>query len=566
MRKNKILTAAIASALSLGTLGAGTVLAASPTLLVLQPAAQLAGGDPAKADFAKPATASEYAAELFVDADAAIATDDNAASNSFDVGANDDRHFIVGYKLDLGSDADARASTLIIVTATLNGGTWGKDILPTQALYCDTAGIVINGGAPAGCNATHGFGPVQISKSGPGGTDKDNVVSFSIQSLKTVKDYFNASDWFYFSFDVDDLVDFSAAGNSLSIEMKAEYVLGANMVTPLGSPVSKGLATFVRGASPDVNAAAPPPSKVVVDVAENSLKFKADATTTTKAKIGTIELASSIGSTTRDYDGSSNYIVGNLESDLTITNGPFSASRTEPGMVFLDVDNDNTYTAGTDILCAVKSDTTAECKVSSTVAPVVDQDGLQNGFKVPIIVVADGTTEILPQDDAPIGTWNVSIDGGTKRATIDTLTHIKSNGTKCTLYNIPDETGGLDGVSVRLTNKNTKLAGKVFGEIILEDGTKPYGSKPLELVTLEPSQTLRLFAGDAAANANEKEQPQPFDLTFGGKYSWPGQRARLYITSTLVNGDLEAVALVRNKLHGGPGMNMSTGATGTGCK
>jgi hypothetical protein len=134
------------------------------------------------------------------------------------------------------------------------------------------------------------------------------------------------------------------------------------------------------------------------------------------------------------------------------------------------------------------------------------------------------------------------------------------------LYNIPDETGGLDGVSVRITNKNTKLPGKIFGEIILEDGTKPYGLKPLELITLEPSQTVRLYAGDAASNANASEEPTPFDLTFGGKYSWPGQRARLYITSTLVSGDVEALALVRNKLHGGPGMNMSTGATGTGCK
>jgi hypothetical protein len=570
MRKNKILAAAIASALSLGA--GNAFAAASPKLVLLQPAGKTAGGAETIADFNEPATAPKFSSDLLTGPLVALPSNaaNGAGNAAFGGAGSNDRHFIVGYKLDLANDDNARLSSLITITATLNGGSWGTDIIPLQqAQYCNSASLTI-AAAPAECNKTHTV-PVSVAKSGTGGTTKDQSVSFTIRPNAG---NFNTSDWFYFSFDVDDLVDFAATGAPLTLDMEASYILGKDVISPLGTKQQVQLASFVPGTEVTIRPADEPPI-VKVDVGANSLQFKKDnVTSTTTVQIGVLSLQKSSGAVS--FDGSSAYNNGVVESTLTITGAPFSASRNEPGMVFLDIDpvaglttspsGDGIYTKDKDVLCTVTNDTMATCKLSGSVDPKASVAG----FTIPIMLTADGKTEILPQEDAPIGLWEVQLgptgSTGSKKPYESALTHITSNGTKCTLYNIPDEMGGLDAVSIRVTNKNTKLPGKIFGEIVLEDGTKPYGSKPLELLSLEASQTVRLFAGDAVANANANEEPPPFDLTFGGKYSWPGQRARLIITSTLVSGDVEALALVRNKLNSGPGMNMSTGATGTGCK
>jgi hypothetical protein len=170
------------------------------------------------------------------------------------------------------------------------------------------------------------------------------------------------------------------------------------------------------------------------------------------------------------------------------------------------------------------------------------------------MVVADGTTSIATLSDPPTAILDMTYtSGGTKKTYKGKLRHIKDNGTKCTLYNIPDGTAGrgsLDGVSVRFTNKSTTRTGTIFGDLIDEKGVSIYGARKT-LATVEPSATVRLNSGEGG----------DLDLTFG-QYNWAGQRAKLVITSDLQ--DVEIFGLVRN-VQGGPSMNVSTGATGNGC-
>jgi hypothetical protein len=124
MRNNKILTAAIASALSLS---AGSAFAAQ-SISLMQPQ-----GGTAVAGLTTPvANALTFASELFPAAN--IASSGTAATAFVPFTAD---AFVVRYDTGLTGSVGSTAS--MVITATLSGGTWGKAIEPAaQVMLCST--------------------------------------------------------------------------------------------------------------------------------------------------------------------------------------------------------------------------------------------------------------------------------------------------------------------------------------------------------------------------------------------------------------------------------------------
>jgi hypothetical protein len=399
------------------------------------------------------------------------------------------------------------------------------------------------------CNGLHSFTPVAVSKGVLPSKESDSTADFVIQRTDNTKE-FNTSDWVFFAFDVDDLGAFQNTNGVLRLTMEASVV-------SLGAPIPLGTATIDLAKSDSALQVAITPNRepqlIAVDVAQNYLKFVKGTTTTQVVSLGDVVMQPKDG--VRDYNGSNDYPIGAVpkKGTLTVTNGIFSASK-GTNAVFLDLNNNNTFDEGTDIAAVVKDDTTAVWELEDPADDLVQN--LIDAAKQPprIVVVVDGTTPIATLSEAPRALLEIFFDdSATPKRYTGKLRHIKDNGTKCTLYNIPDGTAGLgslDGVSVRITNKSKDRTGTIFGELYDEKGVNLYGSRKT-LATIEPMATIRLNTGEGG----------DLDLTYG-QYHWAGQRARLVITSDLQ--DIEMFGLVRNT-QGGPNMNVSTGATGNGC-
>jgi hypothetical protein len=181
-----------------------------------------------------------------------------------------------------------------------------------------------------------------------------------------------------------------------------------------------------------------------------------------------------------------------------------------------------------------------------------------------VCVIADGVKAIEEQPRAPVATLEMgSIQPFAKYS--GRLRYIKENGTKCTLFNIPDgteEAGSLstDVVSVRITNNSGTDSGTLYATLYNQSGQPIYTpAKRQAIGPIGPYQTVRYYTGQESANGYD----ETFDLTtYGNAQHWVGQRATVVIATELT--DVSIFGLVRNR-HGGPNMNISTGATGNGC-
>jgi hypothetical protein len=535
MRNNKILAAAIASALSLG---AGSAFAAIDAVL-LHPA----GGDDTTAG---PGTAgvATYASEIFSSAATTIPSSAGGAlDNSLVTGTAVDEiddSFIVRIKLN----SNASTADAVVIKATLSTGTWGSPLVPTQLRYC-TSISMDDLATNEECDdlATP---VVKVSKGNLQSTDTDSTADFVIQRLAGEPD-FTASDWIFFAFDVDDLNAFQTTNGTVTLTIEAEARSGNFSPMSLGSRTidlarsDSALAVTIRANTE--------PQTIAVDVAQNYLKFIKGSANTQVVSLGDVILEPKTG--VKSYNGSDNYSAttnAGKSGTFTVNNGIFSASK-GTNAVFLDL-NGNDIFDGNDIVGVVNSDTTATFALSNA-----NIDNLIASKAVPprVMVTVDGTTPIATLPDAPQALLEISFGEGKPKPYPGKLRHIKDNGTKCTLYNIPDGTAGLgslDGISVRVTNKSKDRTGTIFGELFDEKGVSIYGSRKT-LSTIEPSATVRFNTGEGG----------DLDLTYG-QYHWAGQRAKLVITSDLQ--DVEIFGLVRN-VQGGPNMNVSTGATGNGC-
>jgi hypothetical protein len=226
--------------------------------------------------------------------------------------------------------------------------------------------------------------------------------------------------------------------------------------------------------------------------------------------------------------------------------------------VFLDKDDKCQFDATTDIAATKVTETTAEWTVLTTDHLTKISD------KMYVCVVADGIKAINEQPRAPLATFSMGSGTQLTPYTPARLRHIKESGTRCTLFNIPDgsekqSTISTDVVSIRITN-NGSTPGKLYATLRNQKGEQLYTpDKRVLLGEIAPYQTIRYYTGQETGTDYSVDR----DLAaFGNVRHWVGERATLIIGSDL--DDISIFGLVRNR-HGGPNMNISTGATGNGC-
>jgi hypothetical protein len=302
---------------------------------------------------------------------------------------------------------------------------------------------------------------------------------------------------------------------------------------------------------------------VQIDVAQESLRFVGTGNAfidSTKVKLGSASISNNTSSgIILNADGSP-WSFGTATGVLTIVNGPFSASLTSPGQVFLDFDNDGLYEPTNpipDILGTIDPTNPTTAVWTLNEAQLSEFYSANNTAKVDIVLEVDGTTFIEEQGEAAQAVLDITYGGGVKETFKRSLIHIKRNGTVCSIYNVPSP-DAMDEGNVRITNTSTKDDVKVSGSLRDKSGMYVFRNQVLT-ETLKANETLYI---PSAELCDSTKYPKTSEWTTAkGDVCFEG-RAILTINSDV--NSLEIYGLVRNKA-GGPLTNMSVGATGNGC-
>jgi hypothetical protein len=408
-------------------------------------------------------------------------------------------------------------------------------------------------------------------------------VDFSVQMTTAID---QASAYFFFCPDID--ADFLKDPGTLTLTMSSAGASFGGFTTFPPGAESITLATSVPGLSvlidegrsvTPVPAAPALPAEAAISFNSDSLQFATGATKTSmtdtlKVSLGRVLIQPL--SSAKNRDGSSTYNPGAFtgwSGKLTVIDGPFSAS-TGANQVFLDNNGDCIYDDATTPLPSIPASSVSGTTGTAEWATL---DGTQLSYLLSttagtgntgmhVCVIADGVKTIEEQSKAPTATLSMGPSGQTPtNYPPGRLRHLKENGTKCSLYNIPDGTEkassvSTDVVSVRITNNGPEIDGKLYATLYDQSGQPIYKpAKRVELGSIGPYETIRYYTGQESA---EGYDPNRDLTTFGNAAHWVGQRATLVIATNLP--DVSIFGLVRNR-HGGPNMNMSTGATGNGC-
>lgn len=447
---------------------------------------------------------------------------------------------------------------------TLKGGTFG-DKIDLNTADVNKLDFVAN---PSGTHVAAMF-------FGAGGNKGDDKVTFLIQN--------SATEWgiedqvLFLRFTLGKLDGLSKPGGN--VEMTVQILVPGASDPPEAKDIKDNLASdhdpdavvakSKRGASVKLIAANDP---VLIDVGvQGGVEFTGDPISASMAKLGSVEIKSNAGVLKQDMTEWKFVDDPPASGKLTITKGNFAASVDgSGGRVFLDVNKDNAYDGSStppDILATVKADEPGAAEFNFTTEDLTE---LAQAITVPIIIEADGTTPINAFRDPPQGTLKLEYGGGLSDTIGGKLAHIKRNGKICSLYNIPNPNATDEG-NIRVTNTSSK-AGKLLGTLRALDGTEIFTNEdllallPAPLTELQPNATVRLTETmlDTAPKKPAwlaKWTVDPRNPT-GGNSGWPG-RAVLTISATMPN--MEVFGLVRNRL-GGPLTNMSVGGTGNGCE
>jgi hypothetical protein len=402
-------------------------------------------------------------------------------------------------------------------------------------------------------------------------------VEFSVQTTTALVTVASAYLFFCPDIDADILKD---AGASVSLTFTT-IELASNSGTPIplaGSEQEVKVATSVSGLSPkiDVGKTDPElktqlPTEAAISFASDSLKFATGATKTSMVDTDRVSLGrifvDVLGTTAKERDGLLGYSpdLKIWTGKLTIIDGVFSAS-TAPKQVFLDDTGDCVYEEVANTRSSIPAtsitNTVAEWTLTGEQIDYLSDNAQENGMHV--CVIADGVKTIEEQPRAPTATLQIGPSAQSLQKYSGRLRHLKENGTKCTLYNIPDGTESLspaistDVVSVRITN-NGPEEGTLYATLYDHSGKPIYTPKRQVIGTIAPFQTVRYYTGQESSPTYDPV----FDLTtYGSAQHWVGQRATVVIATELP--DISVFDLVRNR-NSAPNMNMSTGATGNGC-
>jgi hypothetical protein len=495
MHNNKVLGVAITAALSMG----------------MNTAVQAAAGD---FDLTVPAAGVNYAYELFPDSTTAINT---TAPNKvvYEASKAFSDEFYAKFTLSSGGWDAALDSGALVASG---GGT--KVALVDKGDKGDSeAKFLITGGVALTDTLTFDFKF----------TDTDNVLANEGGQIK-LSAYFGI-----------------AANETLIAQTTPDDLLVANAVQGVGWDIE-----------PDTTA-----GEIAIDVTNNSQTF-VGGVTDTMVNLGSFALfdraALDLAATTFNFDVD----LPTATATLTVTNGIFNASKDATGtlnkeMVFIDWDCNSTgtfdETAG-DIAATTLTDTTATWDI--------DSDPLHSGTNPLwttgntrdncIKVIADGTTPIKPQANAPDVLLSLNFGNQTKDFP-GKLRHVKRNGTTCWIYNVPN-INALDLGFIRVTNSSS-LNGVLKGELRNEAGDILFTEVDLlEGSTLAPNATAVIPNTKLAEFAKAVDPANEV---------WD-RRAVLIISSNLPEGTMEAFGLLRKSgTPGGPLMNISTGAGGNSC-
>jgi hypothetical protein len=479
------------------------------------------------------------------------------------VGCANGHNYVIRYKVPFATGATLSAGNIIKVKATLdNSAGWGTNIDPAnQVRFCGSTAL-----AAGVCNGATDTYPVSISKSSTVTDTKLSSVEFAIQvtapGIALNASLLTAHLFFCPDLTADNLQN-EGTMISLSMESSVQVTLAGSVVTqPVGSAESAQIATSKRGLSVLIEEEKTPPV-AAISFAADTLKF---ATGNSKNSLADVDRVS-LGKIAIDKgdakgrDGSLAYSpsFAGWSSKLQVTDGPFSASQ-GANQVFLDNDSNcvfDTTTTPASIPATVSGSTaTWNVLTEAQITAIFNSD-------MYVCVVADGVKAIEEQSKAPTAILEMGLVQPLAKYQ-GRLRHIKETGTKCTLFNIPDATESLgslstDLVMVRITN-NGPDAGTLYATLYDQSGKPIYSPKRQAIGPIEPFQTVVYYTG------REKSLPTydpAFDLAaIGGAQHWVGQRATLIVATEL--SDVSIFGLVRNR-HGGPNMNMSTGATGNGC-
>jgi len=245
---------------------------------------------------------------------------------------------------------------------------------------------------------------------------------------------------------------------------------------------------------------------------------------------------------------------GNVETaTLTITDGQFAASATDPGSVSLD---------------GITAETTVEEGVTATIdlSDAMGVGGLSGTDIVAnpeastdILMDLDGFTEVNIPENSPCATLHIDYADSTM-ADVDvpndgscvTLPKIPQDGTTCWVNIIPKPTAATDAISILITN-NTNDEAELTGNLYAQDGTVLFTGQTLKdssgTTILGAGKTIRLTSKDLALLMDGATEDNPG--------TWTG-RSALRVTTTL--SSIEILALIRD-MSSNINSNISLGTT-----
>ena len=503
MTRNKILSAAIASALSMGS---GLAYAAAGTFT-----GPTSGGTCIGTKIPAAETKTKVALELFDPSKTAEITIPSASGN-----------YCFKYTLAETDDVDKDFN----VTFTLENANFTS---PDPAFSTDMA------------NA-----PVIQQQLQAAGT---NTVTFEVRASDT--DLTKTSAFTLQNFDIDVVENvFATAGAKATLTIGFTEGVGDTQTKTLLESTTGTTVTFKK------NTDTPGPA---IDVAESSLKFTPTSTGDDKperASIGTVAVTNS-ATTVYGKDMSTAWTVGaGTGASLTITSGPFSSLDAD-AKVFIGSADCNPDSATAIIEPATM--TGDQATFSTTTA------ALSSARPICIVVPEDNTVRIDETDEAPKATLRISHTDATITSAAATLTHLKNNGAVCTVYNVTDDLR-TDFSYVRITNMGSTSA-TVRGTLVGMDGKTVFENVDLGAEMslpdgkLAPYATLVLNSNPTGGN-QLVEIAKNYPPTTGEYANW--KRGVFTLTSTADKGALDVLLLLQAGM-GAPQMNMSYGGSLGGC-
>ncbi|NJO15859.1 MAG: hypothetical protein HC877_08950 [Thioploca sp.] len=542
MRHNKVLGLAIASALALG---ANSSFSGELTIKhVSRP--DTSSCNPIKTGEAV------LASEIFYSGDPVVFSTftcgsttpgadnlDNSGVNGPALGTYDDGYFYAEYKFN--NDTFDTVAFLADFTLT-NGAKFGEDISLASGSDLDFVAH------PSGSHS----GVVKNS----GGAMGDSLVTFYITPAAGAGNNFRTgTDTLLLRFSMKNLGVLASPDTEIKMTAKVYGDLGGGRQFDLEAP-SATVAKSARATKVELDAAS---GTVQIDVAQANKAFAGSGTaflSTTKVKLGSLAISSS--GSVLNVDGTpwnfKTHATG-ATGTLTITDAPLSASS-EPGKIFIDLNNNQVYDNATDLLGTIKADkTSAEWVLTTTQLGAIYDAG-----KAYIILEVDGANAIEEQSEAAKALLTVNYGGGKEDPFSRDLIHIKRNGVVCSIYNVPAP-DAMDSGNIRITNTSGK-DGTIGGTLRDKNG-EPIFTNRMLVETIAPNQTVYITTDPNITNGLQLDGIEKDETwtTAHGTASWQG-RAVLTINSDV--SSLEIYGMVRNKA-GGPLTNMSVGATGNGC-